>query len=549
MAIVDAMRGNEAVIHLAGSYRVGIPASERPSMLDANLGATNRVLDAAATSSLERIVHVSTVGVFGNTHERIVDERYRRDLADGFVSYYDETKFLAHRAVEERIAGGAPVVIAMPGVTYGPRDHSGAGQQLEGAYRGTLRYRVLTETGISAVLRRRCRRRHRGGARSWADRRGVHPGRREHAAWRRDGGRGAAGRSSTAAGRRCRRPCSGSGRSRRSQLARAAGLPDDLGEVLRSSLGVTFWASSAKAAAELGYTPRDLASGLRAAFGESGGLEPTDRDVSASTVRRPRGASRRPATATAFPHATDSVPHGPRAPDAATDPSPVTGPTCRSRSAAACSDPAADGSVAQRRHPDWIRARMPSGDNYHDLKGLLRGLDLNTVCEEARCPNIGECWDQRTATIMILGDTCTRACGFCAVKTGRPTWFDDDEPRRVAEAVAVMQLEHVVVTSVARDDLPDGGSRIFAETITAMRERSPGMGIEVLIPDFDGSDDRLRTVMDARPDILNHNLETVQRLQKPVRKRARWDRSLYVLASAKAMAERDRLSPCTPSRA
>src|SRR5689334_8018836 len=117
-----------------------------------------------------------------------------------------------------------------------------------------------------------------------------------------------------------------------------------------------------------------------------------------------------------------------------------------------------------RRHPDWIRSRLPSGENYHDLKGLLRGLNLNTVCEEARCPNIGDCWDQRTATIMILGDTCTRACGFCAVKTGRPTWFDDDEPRRVAEAVAAMQLEHVVVTSVARDDLPDGGSRIFAET-------------------------------------------------------------------------------------
>src|SRR6185436_1809471 len=147
-----------------------------------------------------------------------------------------------------------------------------------------------------------------------------------------------------------------------------------------------------------------------------------------------------------------------------------------------------------------------SGENYHDLKGLLRGLNLNTVCEEAHCPNIGECWDQRTATIMILGDTCTRACGFCAVKTGRPTWFDDDEPRRVAE------------------------------TITHMRQRSPGMGIEVLIPDFDGSDDRLRTVMDARPDILNHNLETVKRLQKPVRKRARWDRSLYVLRRAKEMA-------------
>ena len=192
--------------------------------------------------------------------------------------------------------------------------------------------------------------------------------------------------------------------------------------------------------------------------------------------------------------------------------------------------PAADGSVAPRRHPDWIRARMPSGDNFHELKALLRGLDLNTVCEEARCPNIGECWDQRTATIMILGDTCTRACGFCAVKTGRPTWFDDDEPRRVAEAIGRLGLEHVVVTSVARDDLPDGGSGAFAETIRQMRDRSPGMGIEVLIPDFDGSDDRLRTVMDARPDILNHNLE------KPVRKRARWDRSLYVLARAKDMA-------------
>jgi len=189
-----------------------------------------------------------------------------------------------------------------------------------------------------------------------------------------------------------------------------------------------------------------------------------------------------------------------------------------------------------RRHPEWIKARLPSGENYHDLKGLLRGLNLNTVCEEAHCPNIGECWDQRTATIMILGDTCTRACGFCAVKTGRPTWFDDDEPRRVAEAVGALGLEHVVVTSVARDDLPDGGSRIFAETILAMRATSPGMGIEVLIPDFDGSDDRLRTVMDARPDILNHNLETVKRLQKPVRKRARWDRSLYVLRRAKEMS-------------
>ncbi len=197
---------------------------------------------------------------------------------------------------------------------------------------------------------------------------------------------------------------------------------------------------------------------------------------------------------------------------------------------------AASGGPATRRHPEWIRARLPSGDNYHDLKGLMRDLALNTVCEEAHCPNIGECWDQRTATIMILGDTCTRACGFCAVKTGRPTWFDADEPRRVAKAIGTLGLEHVVVTSVARDDLPDGGASAFAETIRQMRATSPGMGIEVLIPDFNGSDEALRVVMDARPNILNHNLETVRRLQKPVRKRARWERSLGVLEHARTMA-------------
>ena len=191
-----------------------------------------------------------------------------------------------------------------------------------------------------------------------------------------------------------------------------------------------------------------------------------------------------------------------------------------------------------RRHPDWIRARMPSGENYHDLKGLLRGLDLNTVCEEAHCPNIGECWDQRTATIMILGDTCTRACGFCAVKTGRPTWFDDDEPRRVAEAVGAMRPRarrrderrprrparrrradlRRDDPRDARDDARAWASRSSSRTSTARTTR-------------------LRTVMDARPDILNHNLETVKRLQKPVRKRARWDRSLYVLRRAKEMAD------------
>ncbi len=198
--------------------------------------------------------------------------------------------------------------------------------------------------------------------------------------------------------------------------------------------------------------------------------------------------------------------------------------------------PAADGSVAPRRHPDWIKARLPSGENYHDLKWILRGLTLNSFCEEAHCPNIGECWEQRTATIMILGDVCTRACGFCAVKTGRPTWNDEDEPARVAEAIREMQLEHVVVTSVARDDLPDGGAHIFAETILALRRECPGTGVEVLIPDFNGAAEPLRTVMAAAPDILNHNVETVERLQKPVRKRARYHRSLEVLERAKAYA-------------
>jgi lipoic acid synthetase len=190
----------------------------------------------------------------------------------------------------------------------------------------------------------------------------------------------------------------------------------------------------------------------------------------------------------------------------------------------------------RRRHPEWIRAKLPSGDNFNEIRELLKTQSLNTVCEEARCPNIGECWEQRTATVMILGDTCTRACGFCAVKTGRPTWNDPDEPRRVAEAAKVMGLEHCVVTSVARDDLPDGGASVFAETIRAMRRQSPEMGVEVLIPDFNGEDGPLHTVMEAGPDILNHNVETVERLQKPVRKRARYRRSLDVLAVAKSQA-------------
>jgi lipoic acid synthetase len=189
-----------------------------------------------------------------------------------------------------------------------------------------------------------------------------------------------------------------------------------------------------------------------------------------------------------------------------------------------------------RRHPDWLKAPIAAGESVRDVRQLLRGLNLNTVCEEARCPNLGECWDQRTATVMILGDVCTRACGFCAIATGRPTWFDPDEPRRVAEAVAAMGLEHVVVTSVARDDLPDGGASVFAATILELRARCPGMGVEVLIPDFNGDAAALRAVMAAGPDILNHNVETVERLQLPVRRRARYDRSLAVLARAKADA-------------
>ncbi|GAC1428061.1 MAG: lipoyl synthase [Chloroflexota bacterium] len=186
--------------------------------------------------------------------------------------------------------------------------------------------------------------------------------------------------------------------------------------------------------------------------------------------------------------------------------------------------------------PEWLKVRVPAGPNYRELKTIMRDNALHTVCEEARCPNIGECWESRTATFMILGDTCTRACGFCAVKTGRPMVLDLEEPRRVADAAQRMGLEHVVVTAVNRDDLPDGGSRVFAATIRQLRRRLPGCSIEVLIPDFEGSEDALRAVMDAGPDILNHNLETSRRLTKRVRRRAKYDRSLEVLRRAKALA-------------
>ena len=187
------------------------------------------------------------------------------------------------------------------------------------------------------------------------------------------------------------------------------------------------------------------------------------------------------------------------------------------------------------RRPDWLRVRLPGGPNYQELKGLMRNLDLHTVCEEAHCPNIGECWEARTATFMILGDTCTRACGFCAVKTGRPLTLDLGEPVRVAEAIERMGLRHAVITSVNRDELEDGGAGIFAGTIRQVRKRSPECSIEVLIPDFMGSEAALAKVMRARPDILNHNIETVPRLYPQVRPKARYPRSLEVLQRAKRL--------------
>ena len=183
--------------------------------------------------------------------------------------------------------------------------------------------------------------------------------------------------------------------------------------------------------------------------------------------------------------------------------------------------------------PEWLRAKAPVGDNFHNLKKLARGLGLHTVCESAQCPNIGECWNHRTATFMLLGDICTRRCGFCAVPKGKPTPIDWDEPRRVAEAVATLGLKHAVVTSVNRDDDNLGGARVFAETIREIRELIPDCRIEVLIPDFQGMDDALKIVLDARPDVLNHNTETVPRLYRTVRSGARYQRTLDLLANAK----------------
>jgi lipoic acid synthetase len=189
--------------------------------------------------------------------------------------------------------------------------------------------------------------------------------------------------------------------------------------------------------------------------------------------------------------------------------------------------------------PPWLRVRFFGGPNYQDLKRILRTLDLHTVCESARCPNMGECWEHRTATFMILGNICTRACGFCAVPSGRPIGPpDEDEPERVARAVERMGLRYAVVTSVNRDDQPDGGAAIFAATIRAIRERVPGCKVEVLIPDFRGVWSALETVLEARPDVLNHNVETVPRLYSQVRKAAVYERSLELLLRAKQFAPR-----------
>lgn len=189
-----------------------------------------------------------------------------------------------------------------------------------------------------------------------------------------------------------------------------------------------------------------------------------------------------------------------------------------------------------KRKPEWLKISLKTNKNYTELKRMMKDKTLHTVCEEARCPNIHECWAvHRTATFMILGDICTRACRFCAVKTGMPTELDRAEPERVAEAAEQMGLKHCVVTSVARDDLKDGGASIFAETITAIRKRLPFCSVEVLIPDFMGSYEALKIVMDARPDILNHNIETVRRLSDRVRARATYDRSLQLLKRAKDM--------------
>ncbi len=187
------------------------------------------------------------------------------------------------------------------------------------------------------------------------------------------------------------------------------------------------------------------------------------------------------------------------------------------------------------RKPSWLKVKAPGGPSYLKIQSMMRTLGLHTVCEEARCPNIGECWEHKAATFMILGDVCTRNCAYCAVSHGTPKAFDPAEPVRLAEAVEMMGLEHVVITSVDRDDLPNGGAEAFAACVTEIHRRLPDSSVEVLIPDFKGSERALQIVMDARPDILNHNLETAERLYRLARPGGRYDRALRLLANARAM--------------
>jgi lipoic acid synthetase len=195
----------------------------------------------------------------------------------------------------------------------------------------------------------------------------------------------------------------------------------------------------------------------------------------------------------------------------------------------------------QPKKPSWLRVKLQTGESYSKIRQMTEGLRLNTVCQEARCPNIFECWSEGTATFMVMGDICTRACGFCAVKTGRPEALDPEEPEHVAEAVEQMRVSHAVITSVDRDDLPDLGSGHFAAVIRAVRERNPSTKVEVLIPDFQGKPELLETILDAKPDVLNHNTETVPRLHRRVRTRARYHWTLGVLRQAAAY--RDSSSP------
>lgn len=187
-----------------------------------------------------------------------------------------------------------------------------------------------------------------------------------------------------------------------------------------------------------------------------------------------------------------------------------------------------------KNKPNWLRAKLPTSPEYKSTLKIVNEHNLNTVCKSAQCPNMGECWSRGTATVMILGNICTRSCSFCAINTGRPTELDIGEPARVAESIAKMNLKHAVVTSVARDDLKDGGASIWANTVRAIHNRMPECAVEILTADFRGQQEYLDIVLDACPDIFNHNLETVERLQRPIRKTARYDRSLWVLKHAKS---------------